>query len=87
MPYADLDLEAGRKNGTVWVRLPNRHFDPEKGHRLYNRYLDELELAAELGLDGVSVNEHHQTTYGLMPSPVVTAAALSRKVKTRTATG
>ena len=26
MPYADLDLEAGRKNGTVWVKLPNRHF-------------------------------------------------------------
>ena len=42
MPYADLDLEAGRKNGTVWVKLPNKHFDPEKGHKLYNRFLDEL---------------------------------------------
>jgi hypothetical protein len=43
MPYADLDLEAGRKNGTVWVNLPNKHFDPVKGNTLYNRYLDELE--------------------------------------------
>ena len=81
MPYADLDLEAGRKNGTVWVRLPNKHFDPEKGHKLYNRYLDELEYGEELGFDAVSVNEHHQTAYGLMPSPIVTASALARKTK------
>jgi alkanesulfonate monooxygenase SsuD/methylene tetrahydromethanopterin reductase-like flavin-dependent oxidoreductase (luciferase family) len=79
MPYADLDLEAGRKNGTVWVHLPNRNFDPEKGHKLYNRYLDELEYGEELGFDAVSVNEHHQTAYGLMPSPIVTASALSRR--------
>jgi hypothetical protein len=51
-------------------------FDPKKGHELYNRYLDELELVAELGYDGISVNEHHQNAYGLMPSPVVMAAAL-----------
>jgi len=79
MPYADLDLEAGRKNGTVWVKLPNKHFDPVKGHKLYNRYLDELEYAEALGFDAVSVNEHHQTAYGLMPSPIVTASALARK--------
>ena len=82
MPYADLDLEAGRKNGTVWVKLPNSNFDPEKGHRLYNRYLDELEHGEALGFDAVAVNEHHQTAYGLMPSPIVTASALSRKTKT-----
>ena len=81
MPYADLDLEAGRKNGTVWVKLPNKHFDPEKGHKLYNRYLDELEYGEQLGFDAVSVNEHHQTAYGLMPSPIVTASALARRTK------
>jgi alkanesulfonate monooxygenase SsuD/methylene tetrahydromethanopterin reductase-like flavin-dependent oxidoreductase (luciferase family) len=81
MPYADLDLEAGRKNGTVWVKLPNKHFDPEKGHKLYNRYLDELEYGEQLGFDALGVNEHHQTAYGLMPSPIVTASALARKTK------
>ena len=81
MPYADLDLEAGRGNGTVWLNLPNRNFDPEKGHRLYNRYLDELEYGETLGFDAVSVNEHHQTAYGLMPSPIVTASALARRTK------
>jgi alkanesulfonate monooxygenase SsuD/methylene tetrahydromethanopterin reductase-like flavin-dependent oxidoreductase (luciferase family) len=79
MPYAELDLDAARKHGTVWVHLPNRHFDPEKGHRLYNRYLDELEYAEVLGFDAVSVNEHHQTAYGMMPSPIVTASALARR--------
>ena len=79
MPYADLDLEAGRRNGTVWVTLPNTNFDPEKGHRLYNRYLDELEYGEKLGFDVVAVNEHHQTAYGLMPSPIVTASALARR--------
>ncbi|HVL35830.1 MAG TPA: LLM class flavin-dependent oxidoreductase [Burkholderiales bacterium] len=81
MPYAELDLEAGRANGTVWVHLPNRHFDPEIGHRLYNRYLDELEYGEALGFDAVSVNEHHQTAYGLMPSPIVTASMLARRTR------
>ncbi len=82
MPYADLDLSVKDQYRSVWVVLPNTHFDPVKGHALYNRYLDELELGAELGFDGVCVNEHHQNAYGIMPSPVVTASALSRRVKT-----
>ncbi len=80
MPYADLDLSVKDQYRSVWVVLPNTHFDPVKGHHLYNRFLDELELGAELGFDGVCVNEHHQNAYGIMPSPVVTASALSRRV-------
>jgi alkanesulfonate monooxygenase SsuD/methylene tetrahydromethanopterin reductase-like flavin-dependent oxidoreductase (luciferase family) len=81
MPYADVDLGEAAKYPALWVKFPNSNFDPVKGHQLYNRFLDELELSAELGFDGVAVNEHHQNAYGLMPSPVVTAAALSRRVK------
>ena len=81
MPYADLDLKAGRDHGTVWVNLPNSNFDPVKGHELYNRYLDELEYGEELGFDAIAVNEHHQTAYGLMPSPIVTASALARRTQ------
>ena len=69
MPYADLDLSVKDKYRTVWIVLPNTYYDPQKGHALYNRYLDELELCAELGFDGICVNEHHQNAYGLMPSP------------------
>ncbi len=81
MPYAYLDLNYQEKYRTDWVVLPNSYFDPVKGHELYNRYLDELELAAELGFDGVSVNEHHQNAYGLMPSPIVMASALARRTR------
>jgi alkanesulfonate monooxygenase SsuD/methylene tetrahydromethanopterin reductase-like flavin-dependent oxidoreductase (luciferase family) len=81
MPYADLDLDYDKKYDSAWVTLPNTYFDPERGHALYNRYLDELEYAEELGFDGVGVNEHHQNAYGLMPSPVVMASALSRRTK------
>jgi alkanesulfonate monooxygenase SsuD/methylene tetrahydromethanopterin reductase-like flavin-dependent oxidoreductase (luciferase family) len=79
MPYADLDFEAADKYKASWVVLPNTFYDPKKGHALYNRYLDELEYGEQLGFDGVCVNEHHQNAYGIMPSPIVTAAALSRR--------
>ncbi|HEX9194312.1 MAG TPA: LLM class flavin-dependent oxidoreductase [Burkholderiales bacterium] len=79
MPYADLDLEAAKDYASVWTYFPNRFYDPRKGHALYNRYLDELEYAEKLGFDGLCVNEHHQTAYGMMPSPIVTASALARR--------
>ena len=81
MPYAHMDMALRAKHKSAWVTYPNSDFDPKKGAALYNRYLDELELAAELGFDAVSVNEHHQNAYGLMPSPVVMAAALARRTE------
>ena len=79
MPYADIDIEEAKKYPTCWVVMPNTMYDPKKGHALYNRYLDELEYGEELGFDGLCVNEHHQTAYGMMPSPIVTASALARR--------
>ncbi|WP_159350306.1 LLM class flavin-dependent oxidoreductase [Roseomonas harenae] len=81
MPYADADLSAIERHGSAWVTFPNTHCDPVKGADLYHRYLDELEYADELGFDGVVLNEHHQTAYGLMPTPGVLAGALARSVK------
>jgi len=81
MPYADLDLEYAKKHRVSHIKLPNSKYDPKKGAELYNRYLDEMEYAAEMGFDGVCCNEHHQTPYGLMPQPGVIAGALSRRLK------
>jgi alkanesulfonate monooxygenase SsuD/methylene tetrahydromethanopterin reductase-like flavin-dependent oxidoreductase (luciferase family) len=81
MPYADVDINAIRKNGSAWCTLPNSNYDPKKGSELYHRYLDELEAADRLGFDGVVLNEHHQTPYGLMPTPGVLAGALARRTK------
>jgi alkanesulfonate monooxygenase SsuD/methylene tetrahydromethanopterin reductase-like flavin-dependent oxidoreductase (luciferase family) len=81
MPYADLDLDYDKDHNSAWVTLPNSYYDPKKGAKLYNRYLDELEYADVLGFDGVCVNEHHQNAYGLMPQPGVMAGALARRTK------
>ena len=56
-------------------------FKPEEAHRMYHEYLDQLQFADELGFDGVCVNEHHQTAYGMMPSPIVMASILARQTK------
>jgi len=81
MPYQHVDLDAIARNGSAWVTLSNSHYDPEKGAELYHDYLDQMEFADQLGFDGVCLNEHHQTAYGMMPIPGVLAGALARSVK------
>lgn len=81
MPYADLDLDYDKEHNSAWITLPNSYYDPKKGAKLYNRYLDELEYADPLGFDGVCVNEHHQNAYGLMPQPGIMAGALARRTR------
>src|ERR1700744_1462613 len=81
MPYSAVDLDAIAKNGSAWVTLSNEHYDPEKGAELYHDYLDQMEFADQLGFDGVCLNEHHQTAYGMMPIPHVPPGALARRLK------
>jgi alkanesulfonate monooxygenase SsuD/methylene tetrahydromethanopterin reductase-like flavin-dependent oxidoreductase (luciferase family) len=76
MPYPALPADY---DGPAWITCPNSLFDPAVGTEVYNRYLDELIYAEELGFDGVCVNEHHQNSYGLMPSPNLMASILARQ--------
>jgi alkanesulfonate monooxygenase SsuD/methylene tetrahydromethanopterin reductase-like flavin-dependent oxidoreductase (luciferase family) len=78
-PYLPADFE--QQHDSAWVWVPNSLYDPVKGHDLYRDYIDTLAYADELGFDGVCVNEHHQTAYGLMPSPNLIAAALTQRTK------
>ena len=79
MPWPYLPDDFREKHRSVWVDVDSRLYDPVKGHRVYNDYLDMLEFAADLGYDGVGVNEHHQNAYGMMPSPQLMAATLARR--------
>ena len=85
MPWPHLPRDFDRAYDSAWVTLPNRIYDPKRGHKLYNEYLDELEHAERLGFDGLCVNEHHQNAYGTMPSPNLMAAALVRRTCARQA--
>jgi alkanesulfonate monooxygenase SsuD/methylene tetrahydromethanopterin reductase-like flavin-dependent oxidoreductase (luciferase family) len=76
-PYLPADFDD--HNDSAWIWLSNRHYDPVKGRDLYRQYIDTLAYAEELGFDGVCVNEHHQTAYGLMPSPNIIAGALTQR--------
>ncbi len=82
MPYRPLDFEAAAKSRSAWVVLPNELYDPVKGAEEYERHIDFLVAGEKLGFDGIGVNEHHQTAYGMMPAPNLIAANLIARTKT-----
>jgi alkanesulfonate monooxygenase SsuD/methylene tetrahydromethanopterin reductase-like flavin-dependent oxidoreductase (luciferase family) len=81
MPYPYLSDEHRRGRDSSWITLSNRNYDPRRGHELYQRYVAELVLYDQVGFDGICVNEHHQTAYGLMPAPDVVAGMLVPQTK------
>lgn len=50
--------------------------------RYYAECLDEVALADELGFDTVWMSEHHLTDDGLLPSPLIMAAAIAARTRT-----
>lgn len=81
MPYQQLPADFTERYRSVWVDVPRELYDPVQGSRMYHEYLDELEFADRLGYDGICVNEHHSNAYGLMPSPNIMAATLTRRTE------
>ena len=81
MPYKDLPDNFRETEPSVWVDINSKLLDAERVHQHYNEFLDELEYAGEVGFDGICCNEHHQNGYGLMPSPNLIAASLTRRTK------
>lgn len=76
MPYRHLEMESAMKHRSLWTVLPNSYYQPDIGAQLYEEYIDQLVWAAKCGFDGVCVNEHHQSAYGLMPAPNLIASIL-----------
>lgn len=81
MPYPYLPDDFDERFETAWATVPNTLWDDDRTKGLYAEYIDQLAYADELGFDGVTLNEHHQTAYGLMPSPNVIAGALTQRTK------
>lgn len=78
MPYPHTPPEETFES--VRVLLPNRHYDPEVGFQLYQKYFDIYRRADELGLD-VMVNEHHSTATCVEPAAPLSLAILARETK------
>ena len=68
------------EQGSMRVNLANKHFDPEIGHRMLNRFLDEFRLCDEVGLD-IMVNEHHSTATCMTVSVPMALAVIARETK------
>lgn len=66
---------------STWVSLSNKYYEPQRGRRLYNEYIDQLVAAEKFGFDGIGVNEHHANFYGTMPSPNIIAAMLIQRTE------
>lgn len=79
MPYRDLSDDFVSKHRSAWFTIKWSDIaDPAKVVQYYNWSLDELHYAAQLGFDGLGVNEHHQNCYGFMVNPNMMASALAK---------
>ncbi len=74
MPWPEVEKPVG------WP-FAETSYDPAIGSSLYDRYLDQLAYADDLGYDFLAINEHHYNAYGMMPSPNVIGAALSQRTE------
>lgn len=82
MPYRQFSAhEFENPNHGLHVNIPSFLFDPEQASRYYRESLEELEFGAAVGFDGICVNEHHQMAYGMMPSPNLLLATLTRRTE------
>lgn len=81
MSYPNLPEDFTTTNRSVWIDIDPAIFDPSVGRKMYNEYIGQLEYAAEMGFDGIGVNEHHSNGYGMMPSPNLVACTLARSTK------
>jgi alkanesulfonate monooxygenase SsuD/methylene tetrahydromethanopterin reductase-like flavin-dependent oxidoreductase (luciferase family) len=80
MPYPYVPPDAEEEHRGLKYFIPNRFYDPARGYELYQRYLDEYELADELGFD-LMVNEHHQSASTLHVSATLSAATVASRTR------
>jgi alkanesulfonate monooxygenase SsuD/methylene tetrahydromethanopterin reductase-like flavin-dependent oxidoreductase (luciferase family) len=84
MPYRELPDDVAERYESVWVDAPWHELaDAAQAGEYFNQSLDELLLAADLGFDGLGLNEHHQNPYGFMCNPNLFAAILARATRER----
>ncbi len=77
LPYGKQRLDVAKDGRLPWPFAP--FFEPEVQIRTYAEHIDAWAEMEKYGFDGVSINEHHGTPYGMMNSPNLMAAALSQK--------
>ncbi len=80
MPYTEISQVDQDQYRGMRAFVPNKLYDPVRGYELYQRYLDEYELADELGFN-LMLNEHHQSATGLQVSATMSAATIGARTR------
>ena len=75
------DIDPFREDGRLPRKLLPRHFDAQAAVETYREHLNAWSEMERLGFDGVGVNEHHATPYGLMNSPNLLVAAAAQRTQ------
>ena len=74
------NVDKFKVNGKV-PKLGRKHFNPQVAMDTYEEHLTSWVEAERLGFDGIALNEHHATPYGLMNSPNLLAASLAQRTE------
>ena len=81
MPYKrNLDYIKGDARELEWP-LGKEYFDPELAAETYEEHLECWEELERQGFDGLAINEHHTSPYGLMNSPNLLAASIAQRTE------
>jgi alkanesulfonate monooxygenase SsuD/methylene tetrahydromethanopterin reductase-like flavin-dependent oxidoreductase (luciferase family) len=75
--YPHLPADFRERYRSAWVTPPAHLCDPVKVGETYRMFLRLMQLADQVGFDGLTVNEHHQTVIAMSPSPNLLAASLA----------
>lgn len=75
--YTQLPDDYGDTVRSAWVTPPAGIAEPVQVGRDYHLYLRLMQQADRLGWDSLLLNEHHQTSLAMVPSPNLIAAALA----------
>jgi alkanesulfonate monooxygenase SsuD/methylene tetrahydromethanopterin reductase-like flavin-dependent oxidoreductase (luciferase family) len=79
VPYS-ANLDHLKSDGRL-PKLTRKYFDPQVVVDTYAQHLDAWVELERMGFDGVGVNEHHSTPYGLMNSPNLMVASIAQRTK------
>ena len=71
------DVDKFRVNGEM-PKLGRKQFDPQVAVETYRNHLAAWVEMEKQGFDGIAINEHHSTPFGLNNSPNLIAAAISQ---------
>ena len=78
--YTKLPQDYGDVNRSSWVTAPIDVADPVQVGEDYHMYIRLMQQADGLGWDSLLLNEHHQTSLAMTPSPNLIASILAAGV-------